>query len=303
MEKSQYSGRYVKPHVIDLVKRRFPDAEEERVHRRVQWNSRGRCEDSALWLEIIRYEHYINSLDQDKIDTLNAEENDEEDIYFSRPDTIANYIYWGQCAYWTLDEAVALSLGRDPKLVSINNVIPHSSGGSPFAQEYLRRTDLVGRAQKARQLLLHTPPNLFLTWAKLRGLEYPKELEEEVAARGNTVDDMKKMLDDRNAEIAELIEQNKQLFQERDDLIERGKRDGQASKPLHPKEKQSMLKLIYGMAVAYHGYDPDLSRSGTVKSIRHDLATKGIEMDDETILKFLREGAEECPRMDGAPSS
>lgn len=288
---------------MDLVKRRFPHAEQERIHRRVQWNSLNRCEDSPLWLEIIRYEHYLNTLDQDKIDALYAEENKEEDIYFNRPEAVADCIYWSQCAYWTLDEAVALSLGREPRLVSINNVIPHSSGGSPFAQEYLRRSDLVGRAQEARQLLLRTPPNLFLTWAKLRELEYPKELEEEVAARGNTVDDMKKMLDDRNAEIAELIEQNKQLFQERDDLIERGKRDWQASKPLHPKEKQSMLKLIYGMAVAYHGYDPDLSRSGTVKSIRHDLATKGIEMDDETILKFLREGAKECPRMDGAPSS
>jgi hypothetical protein len=64
-----------------------------------------------------------------------------------------------------------------------------------------------------------------------------------------------------------------------------------------------MLKLIYGMAVAYHGYDPEYSRSGTVKSIRDDLTAKGIQMDDETILKYLREGAEEFSRMDGASSS
>jgi hypothetical protein len=289
MEKSQYSGLYVKPHVIDLVKRRFPGAEKERVHRRVQWNSLGRCEDSPLWLEVLRYEYYIDSLDQDKIDALNAEKTEQEDIYFNRPDTIADYIYWSQCAYWTLDEAVALSLGRDPKLISTNNVIPHSSGGSPFAQEYLRRTDLVRRAQEARQLLLRTPPNLFLTWAKLRELEYPKELEEEVAARGNTVDDMRKMLEDRKAIIDQLMDENNQLVQQRDALLGQS-RDREGEKPLHTKEKQSLLKLVYGMASGGYKYNDDEAEA--VKDICSDLDESGVSLDPYTVRKYLRAGAE-----------
>lgn len=314
MEKSRLSGcsdeRFVKPHVNYLVLRRFPNAHNERVRRNVQ-RLHGNYEDSRLWLEITRYEAHLDSLSQEELDNLAIVEKqkEEKERYFNQPGAMADYVHWSQCARWTLDEAVALTLAREPRVVGINGVNAHAAASSPFAKEYLRRTDLVKRAREAGELFEPALPGLFLTWAKLRELEYPKELEEALEARGHTFADMKKIVDDLKAAMdqvmeqnARLAQQNKRLLQERDDLIEQGKCDRQAEKPLHPREKQSMLKMIYGMAVAYHGYDPDSSRSDTVKSIRDELGRIGINISDGTILKYLREGAEECPPMDGAPS-
>ena len=49
-----------------------------------------------------------------------------------------------------------------------------------------------------------TLPGLFLTWANLRELDYPKELEKALEARGHTFADMKKIADDLRAIIAQL---------------------------------------------------------------------------------------------------
>lgn len=62
-------------------------------------------------------------------------------------------------------------------------------------------------------------------------------------------------------------------------------------KPPHTKERESMLKLIAGMAAAYHGYDPAEKRSEVINAIVSDLDLKGISINRDTVKKFLREGA------------
>ncbi len=61
-------------------------------------------------------------------------------------------------------------------------------------------------------------------------------------------------------------------------------------------ERNTMLKLIIGMAIDAYGYSPDKSRNeatGTNKgSIRAGLETRGIFVDDDTIRKYLNEAKE-----------
>jgi hypothetical protein len=318
MEKSKYSGRMVKRHVPYLVGRRLPhadavlsmriSAEKRRAAegrpRRDENEGHGR---DAKWQEIIEYEAELNRLDQDEINALYAseQEKEEQERYFNQPDAVADYVHWSQCAHWTLDEAVALSLGREPRVVGINGVTAHAAAGSPFGREYLRRSDLVKRAREAGQLFEPTPPAHFLTWAKLRRLGYPKELEEALEARGHTFADMKKIADDLRAIIdqlmqqnAQLTQQNKRLLHERDAHLEQSINVDNHEKPLGSRERQSLEKIVYGMAAAKYGYEPNGLRSRAVPNICSDLEKQGVRVSDDKVREVLRAGAELRDRLD-----
>lgn len=73
-------------------------------------------------------------------------------------------------------------------------------------------------------------------------------------------------------------------------------------KPLTETERNTMLTLILGMAVDAYGYDPTQVRSsltGTGKdSLTVMLQTRGYDVSDDTIRKYLKEAAEKikpCP--------
>lgn len=163
-------------------------------------------------------------------------------------------VHWSQCAHWTLHEAVALSLGGDPIALDKDSLMDCLDVDLPVVWEYRRRTDLVNRAREAGELSDPTPPGRFLKWAKRRALEYPKELEEALEAHGHTLVDGKKELGTR--------------------------------------ERQSLQKIIYGMAAAKYGYKPNGIKSSAVQNICSDLAEQGVGVGDDTVREVLRAGAE-----------
>jgi hypothetical protein len=57
-----------------------------------------------------------------------------------------------------------------------------------------------------------------------------------------------------------------------------------------------LLNLIIGMAKEDYKYDPNASRNEATKHICDDLAMAGVPLDSDTVLKWLREAAEELPR-------
>jgi hypothetical protein len=63
-------------------------------------------------------------------------------------------------------------------------------------------------------------------------------------------------------------------------------------KQLGTKERESLLKMIIGMARGGYAYDPKLSRSIVPQEIANDLAKHGISMDVDTVRKWLRQAAE-----------
>lgn len=66
-------------------------------------------------------------------------------------------------------------------------------------------------------------------------------------------------------------------------------------KNIHTKEKETLLKMIAGMAVDGYGYDPLASRSPVTKEIADMLAEKGIALDPDTVRKWLKEATELLP--------
>jgi hypothetical protein len=62
-------------------------------------------------------------------------------------------------------------------------------------------------------------------------------------------------------------------------------------KPLHKKEKDSLLKLFIGMAVSNYGLDNILNNDVKASEISKDIRlNSGIDMDDDTIRKYLKKG-------------
>lgn len=54
-------------------------------------------------------------------------------------------------------------------------------------------------------------------------------------------------------------------------------------------ERNTMLKLVIGMAMRGYGYDPGAARSDAPKSIADDLEALEISVTDDTIRKYLKE--------------
>lgn len=85
----------------------------------------------------------------------------------------------------------------------------------------------------------------------------------------------------RTAELAEL-------------LAAAGKPE-RAKQDIGTRERDTLLKLLIGMAVAGYKYSPDESRSHTPVEIASDLQGLGISMTDDTIRKWLKEARAMLP--------
>jgi len=62
-------------------------------------------------------------------------------------------------------------------------------------------------------------------------------------------------------------------------------------KALSTTERNTLLKLVIGMAVKGYSYDPEASKSGVPKEIVDDLANLGIAITDDTVRRYLKEAA------------
>lgn len=71
-----------------------------------------------------------------------------------------------------------------------------------------------------------------------------------------------------------------------------GKSSKANKETLSTREKNTLLKLVLGMAIKGYTYDPKQSRNSAVTDIASDLEALGISVDADTIRKWLKEAAE-----------
>lgn len=58
------------------------------------------------------------------------------------------------------------------------------------------------------------------------------------------------------------------------------------------RERETLLKLVIGMAIRGYGYDVAASRSDVPREISSDLAAIDVLLTDETVRKYLKEAAQ-----------
>ena len=234
----------------------------------------------------------------------------EANAFFIQPSSNADFQYWSRISYWTLEEGVALSLGKNPWIVNWEKLKAHKTT-SPFITKYAAKHEEVRRAKVMSQLWDSTFPIIFIKWAKRVGFEMPEELNTQVFALGVQGLDWKeafekevgekakleKSLSDANQKIIDLMQDHGAFlekstegtkaitsgFQEniagRDQLIAQLKQEIKnltTSKPvaanskkieLGARERESLLKLILGMAIEAYKYDPKATKSSEIKEI------------------------------------
>jgi len=233
-------------------------------------------------------------------------EREEQQRFFNQPSANADCAYWGKLPYWTIEEAIALTYGKNPKIVNWT-AIQQVSRSSPFVAAYGRLRELARRAVAMKQLSEATLPGVFLAWAKRMDVGYPAELEREVVARGGRIGDWKTAYDELLAQAGKMLTERDQridaLTAEREsvkgELLELQRAaDEASSKAKTPKTKEfeSILKLVAGLAYAAYRYNPSASRSDVANQIAGDLATIGLSLDEDTIRKWLRKAGDLMPR-------
>jgi hypothetical protein len=66
-------------------------------------------------------------------------------------------------------------------------------------------------------------------------------------------------------------------------------------KPFTTSERDSLLKLVIGMAVKGYSYDPSAKKNTAVADISTDLVGLGLQLSDDTIRKYLIQGVKKLP--------
>ena len=252
--------------------------------------------------EVSEYRAFLDKMPFSELEVLHREElekqhlEDDQARFFHAPSAEADLDYWSKMAHWSLDEAIALSFGKAPERVGLESLANISSTESPFVHEYQRTMELARRAIVWKQLFDPVLPTIFVKWAHENDISLPDELIAKVEARsGKHVDwqqEYETILEKHKA-YAETTEQLIDTLRKRIAHFESNRSE---PKPLHTKERESLMKLVLGMAIGGYGFVPAESRSPTATDITNDLVSHGISLNADTVRKWLKEAAEHLPR-------
>jgi hypothetical protein len=244
-------------------------------------------------------------LEIEKAKFFEETQREEEARFFNQPHAAADFDHWSRAEHWSLEEAVALAMGKAPEAVSWSKIESYGKV-SPFVQRYGRLRDLAQRAVPWKKLYDPVLPSIFLKWAEDNEIEIPAELREKVSRLKGKAADWKKNYDElwamynqHTADWKKVAEQQsallKALQQKTSDLEEELSKSKAAqvapetTKSQSPIERQNMLKVIFSMAAGGYGYKPEDKRSTVVAEIVSDVALQGIVVSDDTVRRYLNE--------------
>lgn len=234
--------------------------------------------------------------------TASFEDTREGDELFTNNSYELDRIYWLRLAWWSLEEAVAISLGRDPRYVNWLTVEKYTNA-SEHAYQYALRRETIFRAKDAGHLLDPTLAGHFLTWVLRVNLPcsvdhyelpphtplYMPSLEPGVQPDPMQTDpNLMSLLSETQARNEELKATNQQL--------ERELTAAQERREVSAPARSALMKLVYAMAKEKYGYNPNASRSSTTSKIRDDLNFVGLDMDPKRIREYLEMAAKEVQK-------
>lgn len=150
---------------------------------------------------------------------LRMSEEREAKRFFHQSSAKADFDHWAKCTYWTIDEAVALSLGKAPEIVTWEKV-KREPEYSPFVKQYTRIRDLAMRAVKWQQIFSQTLPGIYLAWARQSGIELPEELVTAVEARDIRIANWKDLYEQLQEKYEELQKEYLSALEQQNQLIE-----------------------------------------------------------------------------------
>lgn len=240
------------------------------------------------------------------------EAEEEGRRFYNLPSAKADFNHYFKVACWTLEECVALSFGKDPNQVNWTTMRPYRRN-SPFAREYDKLRDLALRANRVGQLSDHILPSSYLAWAKEQKIALADELINCAVNSGISLKSSRDLYNEQRAQSAALLKKHNKEVEELKETLRKARSEIEAlreqqparqvnlqashsDKTLGTKERESLLKLVGGMAVRGYGFDPTRSRNEATGEIRDDLEALGLGMNDDTIRKYVNQSTDFIPR-------
>lgn len=265
------------------------------------------------------YQKALTAIAQEAEERLKQEAEKRESDEALRPINFpGDFAYWAKSPYWTIEEAVALVLGKEPKYANRKSVQIYLQV-SPGAQLFMRTLELADRNVSWSQLTNPTPPGAFLVWAKRYGVAVPAGLEAEVAKYEHYIGDWRTLYESTKAKLDAALERERQLGQLAGPLaaqleevraklhatVAQVSQQQPETKEPDTREITSLRKLCIGMAISGYGFNPTEARNSSISEIVADLELLGIGVKADTVRKHLAAGAELLPqdwqvRRDGA---
>lgn len=284
-------------------------------------------EDAEAYIEKVNiYERALRALsdeslmamveDERQLDAaLQHEREDQLDQnrFFNGSKASANFERWAKQPCWTLDEATALILGKNPEVVNWDNIEPLVEV-SPFAGRYADIRRHLTHARANGQLFDPVSPEHFLTWACERGVVLASALEECIASRRSQIlsvavankDDVatgdRDVVSDRGArsdrtgepfsdKIICFTREQSRLRVMAERMKAADERTAEIENDLTGDSTDAPVKMLIAMAIGRYGFDPESVRDSTVTDIVRDLEKIGLSLSSATVSKWLREAS------------
>ncbi len=235
-----------------------------------------------------------------------------EDFFGADPK--ADFNRWCAVPFWQIEEATALSFGYDPRVVNESSL---RDCEHPFAAEYDRRKDLASRAVTAGHLRSPPSPVQYIRWGESVGIKFQPELEAlgkmrcAVAAvtspSGLTkiVDTLSSLALAMTSDMYGFDPANPlaESYQEiADDLfsveilvdagsLKRSLKTGADLYEYRLEARQTLGKVVLGMAMKHHDHDPKALRSDGPVKVANLMTQTGKPVHVDTIRRRLAEAA------------
>ena len=243
----------------EIVRRNFHDEVYEKVERNSPLLRKAKEYYDELWnlptADLFALERELRDLKKAEEDKLTTHDVVNRGWFFDQPDAQADFEYWSKAEYWTSDEAVAISFGKNPKVVT-REALKNYLGKAQFADNYFLRCDLLDRAIQSDRLPKEIPPADFLEWAHQRSIPIPRELTDYLSAIKDTSSQS-------------------------------------SAKPLSDTGRDSLLKLVLGMSIDSYGYKVGETRNPATGENRDSIAAAlerlDLKLTPDTIRKYLKE--------------
>jgi len=221
-----------------------------------------------------------------------AQRTKRSDYLAEDPAYNADLVHWCRQDFWNYDEASALSLAKNPEMLTFDRANGRRFD-SALAKEFLERRETAFRAVSYGAIGRTSNPRNWLKWFDSKEFSVPDRLRELITKQGilsahasQISPSTHSTKTEENANLsAQLEELTKKLAKVEKELDE-------AKRDVTGKARSSLLKIVLGLAIADLGYDPKAAKSPTAAEIAKLLGGVGIEIEADTVRKYLAEAAD-----------
>lgn len=236
-----------------------------------------------------------DEFDQDKKRQKELAEEEENNRFFYDRSSRVDYSEWIDRQTWTVDEATALLLGKNPDIVNWNSVNPLVYK-SRFAKRYAELRRKISDDLKASKIHDSRTPAAYLHYASSIGFVLPADIQilllppkQQTKGNDSEAEHTVQSQADGVSSFRQLIEHNKQRLNQQDEATTK------PTKPIEQKptpaemERKVMLKMLGAMASRRYGFDPLSGDLAATHRIVADFREAGISASLESVHKLICE--------------